>query len=317
MDNSNDGPPRIVGCSLLPVCRDRQYGNVYFILGRERRTPCWKDADRWADFSGSVKYDVDGIPEPCEETAAREAWEETAAILRFSPDADIPVESYEPLRQRLENGDYVVKIMFANGNTRYVTYVYEVPFDPSITTRFSHLMKLLTQRLPHTRATEETQRLSNSGLRALFQDRSHPSIDPATGTCDRSFTEKAAVGLFSIPSLLRALKQDGMLVHKFARTEYMRINFQSRLAVILKAMGYMGDAEYSEWKQAFNEATRPAEARDWSVRSTLPPPRIESSWAYGDNATMVADDVPSISSIVVSADSSESDPSKATERVAA
>ena len=73
---------RIAGSSLLPVCRDTRYGNWYFLLGKERRHPHWQDADSWSDFSGSTKMLKDGSYELPEETAAREAWEETASVCR-------------------------------------------------------------------------------------------------------------------------------------------------------------------------------------------------------------------------------------------
>ena len=86
---------RCAGSSLLPICRDRRYGNIYFLLGRERRHPQWIDSDQWADFSGSTKT-TNGVDESSEETAAREAWEETAAIVKFRNQFEtVPVPGYD------------------------------------------------------------------------------------------------------------------------------------------------------------------------------------------------------------------------------
>jgi hypothetical protein len=234
----------VLGSSLLPICRDHRFGNVFFVLGKERTQINWNDGNRWADFSGSTKF-VDGVCEQPEETAAREAWEETATILRFSEKDDVPLGSYKRLLDDLKLGHFVLKIVFERDNgTKYVTFVYEVPWDPGITTRFSHLIKLLTQRIPHTRATAETQRLSESGLRALFEDKRHPSIDAETGECDRSFTEKSAIGLFSVQNLVDGVRNNGKLVEKFGKNEYMRDSFIGRLVIILKQLGEITSEQY-------------------------------------------------------------------------
>lgn len=227
---------RCAGSSLLPICRDRRYGNIYFLLGRERRHPQWIDSDQWADFSGSTKT-TNGVEESSEETAAREAWEETAAIVKFRNQFEtVPVPGYDSLMSDLVNENFILKIEFNDFGSKYVTYVYEIPWDPSIPQRFQHVMKLLTQRFPHARATNESERLSNTGLRALFRDKQHPSINRENGHCDRSFTEKAAIGLFSVPQLVKAIQNNGVIIEKFGRREKMRENFGKRLSVILNQL---------------------------------------------------------------------------------
>lgn len=252
--------PRVVGSSLLPVCRDKRWGNVYFLLGKERRHPNWEDADSWADFSGSTKILDNGTFETPEQTASREAWEETASIVKFTEtDHHLPIESPGKLLDDLTNGNFIFKIEFDRGNgIKYVTYVYEIPWDPSIPSRFAHLMKVLTQRFPHTRATEESQRTSNTTLRAMFNDRTHPSINSVNGFCDRSFTEKAAINLFGIPNLQKAIANDGLLIDKFGKKEYLRSSFVNRLVVIMNQLNYATIAPpvYIKYEEKIEEDTK-------------------------------------------------------------
>jgi len=297
---------RVVGCSLLPVTRDPRYGNIYFILGRERRTPCWVDADRWSDFSGSVQFDEMGTCETPETTAARESWEETAGILRFSHrDKDFPIASYDSLAQSLRNGEYVMKMTFKFQDTLYVTFVYEVPFDPSISPRFSHLIKLLTQYPPHARATEETQHLSSTSLRALFGGQTHPSINSETNHCDRSFTEKAAIQLFSVPSLVDGLFQGGLLVQKFGRSEYMRTNFARRMAAILTALGYLEKKKYELWRQGNSNRTMESPSESSWIMGRYRFREQNQNWAWSEGETAVASSSSS-QQLLAPSDSSES-----------
>lgn len=240
-----------VGASLLPVCRDPTYNNLYFVLSRERRQPKWNDGDRWSDFSGSVKFNEKGeICESPEETASREAWEESCAILKFREDDETPVLSCETLNKTLKDGNYILKIIFERPNgPSYVTYVVEVPFQPKISQLFQETIKCLTQRMPHMRANEVTQKISDVHLAKLFPGVTHPSINPETGYCDRSFTEKAAIHLFSVPQVVRALENNGCLIQKFGKTEYMRENFMSRLTVILRQLSLITSDKFQEMIQ--------------------------------------------------------------------
>ena len=94
-------------------------------MGRERRHPQWIDSDQWADFSGSTKT-TNGVDESSEETAAREAWEEMAAIVKFRNQFEtVPVPGYDSLMSDLVDENFILKIEFNDFGSKYVADYYK------------------------------------------------------------------------------------------------------------------------------------------------------------------------------------------------
>ena len=213
---------RVVGCSILPISRDPQFHNIYVYLGRERRCSQWTDSDAWADFGGSTSAN-DLSPEMC---AAREAWEESTCIMKFSQKDLLPLSNFTNIADRLQNKDFVMKVEVKQPDgATYITWVVEVPFDPLVPRRFIDWQKALRAY------TYDTSR-KIEGV-----DRSEISTHPALRNSRRAnpiFLEKANIQLFSIPNLIDALENNGALLWRFGRSEYLRPSFMHRLAIVLE-----------------------------------------------------------------------------------
>ena len=212
---------RIVGCSILPFARDPQYNNLYFYLGRERRCSQWSDGDAWGDFGGSY-MEEDGCAENC---AAREAWEETMCVMKFCSQDTLPLTSYTNLVEKLKKKDFLLKVSInqPDGAT-YITWVLEVPFDPLLPRRFVDWQKAL--RAHSYNASDVVEGVQRADLDI------HPAL-ARSRRANPTFLEKANVQMFSIPNLMTSLENNGALLWKFGRSEYLRASFMHRLALIL------------------------------------------------------------------------------------
>ena len=220
---------RIVGASILPICRDRVFQNIYFYLGRERRSSRWIDSDCWSDFGGSVKWkhgsdkDKDKSEEP-EECASREAWEETCSMMKFGPNDEVPLSSYTNIKQKLKNDDYLMKIKISQPDgSQYVTWIVEVPFDAELPKKFAECQ----QKIRSINYIEKINDIRDEQLRKHPALRNRMRVDPC-------FMEKANIQLFSIPNLVSAIENKGALIWRYGYSEYLRDSFYNRLAIILK-----------------------------------------------------------------------------------
>lgn len=223
----------IHGASILPYCYDPEYGNMYFLLGLERHDARYKDSHTWCDFSGKTQLNNQGVMESPEETAARELWEETAACVRFQTNDTLPIRSPASLAHQLRAGKYSMKITFTDrkDRPRYVTYLVEIPFDPDIPNRFYQVVNAVSMGLDGQR--KNRGEIAHQ-LRGIFGKSSHPAVSPATGTTDKSFTEKSGLKLVSLPVLTQACEHDdGVLVDKMDNRQWLRTKFISRARIIL------------------------------------------------------------------------------------
>lgn len=218
--DSSAAAVRVIGASIIPIMHDPIFGRPYTVLGRERRNPHWPDDDdAWCDFGGSVNWHDSKCEDACE-CAAREAWEETCALLRFAPHDELPLQSPLALTAQLRAGGYLVRYVFAHGRFEYHTFVVAVPWDPSFPKRFQQTAHALRSRASSNNAPF---------LRALHVLK-HPAV-VARGCgsmhVEAAFMEKTAVHLFSTPELQRSLSEE---VHRRMLRRYiMRQSFRARL----------------------------------------------------------------------------------------
>ena len=230
------GSARVIGASIIPVMRDPTFHNMYVVLGRERRSPQWAvDSDVWCDYGGSVHWHDDGVEDEYA-CAAREAWEETCALLRFSEHDELPLASCRPLEEKLRRGEYLCHLVFAQHSFEYHTFTVLVPWDPGFPRRFQHTVRALRYR------TVANSTTFMDAMRVLR----HPAVlMRACGVMhvDPAFTEKTAAHLFSLPLLERSLANDpNARVHRLLRVYAIRRSFRPRLRAWMQCFRHLIDA---------------------------------------------------------------------------
>lgn len=229
----------VIGASILPFARDSTHGNIYFLLGRERHDGRYPDSNTWGDFSGKTSINSIGNLERPEETASREAWEETAAVVKFQRSDQLPLESCSHIERQLENGLYAMKMTFYSKQNRpqYITYVVEIPFDAAAPDRFhkaSQVLRMGVARGPETRINRAVMRNS---LQGLLHSETHPALARTTFTCNPVFLEKSALKWIGMPMLEKAASRaDGMLINRIDSLQFLRPSFLNRLRALLTEM---------------------------------------------------------------------------------
>lgn len=224
---------RIVGASILPLCRDNSYQNIYIYLGKERRSSHWSDSETWSDFGGSVKWEKkDVLQEEPESCAAREAWEETTCIMKFNSNDSLPLMNYEGIYQKLKKKDYIMKVSVSQPDgSVYITYVVEVPFDPDIPKRFITWQKNIKSASYYERAHDDQGKI----FTRLMHVNTHPALRP-NARVSHEFMEKSNIQLFSIPNIVSAIENNGSILWRYGKSEYLRDSFYKRIVMILENM---------------------------------------------------------------------------------
>lgn len=217
-------PRNILGASILCYAIDPTWGNIYWLLGRERFVKGWKGSEKWSDFGGSTKPG-----EKPSQTAAREFHEETLAMVPFFEDEPTPRQSYDHIARALDRGEYTYRIETPIGASgSYVTYVCQIPLRPGVTSE-----------------VEATYTELVSAQKTILEGRPLPLIEhPAfvTSTPPRinnDFLEKTTVRYWSSPVMQRAtVNYSGLIQNrqKSARPEQLRNTFRYRLKIALREM---------------------------------------------------------------------------------
>lgn len=123
---------QLVGASVLPVMLDPLHGALYFLLAKERHHSTWPEGSNlWTDFGGRQEPG-----EAAEQVAAREFVEETLGQVKFFKEDVVPRTSFEDIAQALKRGHYVLQFSHVQHGTRFVTFVVQLPWDPSAPARF-------------------------------------------------------------------------------------------------------------------------------------------------------------------------------------
>lgn len=164
---------QLVGASVLPVMMDPFQGALYFLLAKERYHSTWPEGSNlWTDLGGRQQPG-----ETAEQVAAREFVEETLGQVKFFEDDVVPRTSYQDIAQALKQGHYVLQFSHVQHGTRFVTFVVQLPWDPSVPARFVA-----------AREAYETQE-----------------------TREECCLEKSDLGLFSVCQVTLALRNKGYL----------------------------------------------------------------------------------------------------------
>jgi len=156
--------------SLLPVMVDPVEGCLYFLLAKERYHASWPAGSHlWSHFGGQA---VDEL-ETTEHVAAREFMEETLGQVPFFLDTATTIDTIET---SLQNKEYVLQVTHLYKEKQFVTYVVQIPWDPSVVDKF-------------------------------HQARHRPEA----ADLDLCFLEKSHIQLFSLTQALRSVHHQGYL----------------------------------------------------------------------------------------------------------
>ena len=259
---------RIVGASLLCMVVDPVWFRVYFLLGKERRTPHWRaGSNKWSEFGGKVCADAP----TAEETAAKEFVEETLAVVKFFDHDTLPRTQYADIATSLCNGDYIFKIKIIFGAVgdpcHHVTFVKQIPWDPATVARFQTCRDLIVRPTGLSRAVLHENHLldknpcvtrpSGGGVadndtgwtlsrrrrrkktRHIGVVARHAAAADDACTVHPDFLEKQALGFWSIPQLQKAVEFKGVLLRKNATVEKCRDNFITIVELVLSELAFI------------------------------------------------------------------------------
>ena len=212
---------RLVGAGLLCYCVDPIYSCVYFLLGKERHNVRWPGgSNQWTDFGGRTASNDTGP----EDTAAREFFEETLAVVQYFPDDPLPRTRWDDIASDLRDGHYTMRLTQGNATRKFVLFVKQIPWDPVVVTRFS------TYRTTLMHHGEDDTTWHN-----------HPAVHRSvTGIpiLRREFMEKKVLGLWSVPQLRRAVDHNGMMTRRSGCVEHCRRSFVKTLEIIFSELAF-------------------------------------------------------------------------------
>lgn len=210
---------RLAGASLMCFSVDPTYSCVYFLLGKERHNVRWPNgSDRWSDFGGRV-----ASSDTCaEDTAAREFFEETLAVVKYFPTDELPRQGWRDIAADLREGKFALRMIQGNGVRKFVIFVKQIPWDPDVVLRFSKYRSALT--CPRNIAPSICI--------------GHPSRINATGCVRKEFLEKKILGFWSIPQLRRAVDHGGTMMHRNGYVEHCRMSFVENLEIVLGELAF-------------------------------------------------------------------------------
>jgi|AACY02.1.fsa_nt_gi 8-oxo-dGTP pyrophosphatase MutT (NUDIX family) len=174
-----------VGASVLCFSVHPETAGVYFLLGKERFNPLWPVSScKWSDFGGRV-----GLEDTCiEDTATREFEEETMGV----------VDVYLGLQER----QYVCRLDLGVAPKKFVVFVKQIEWDPTISTRFTSLRR-----------------------NAVVQGNS-------------ATLEKCRLWYWSLPHIRHAVACNGVLLRSDGKPEFCRKPFMVSLGVLLPHLSF-------------------------------------------------------------------------------
>ena len=253
---------RIVGASLLCFCVDPCMSRLYFLLCKERKNVGWRDgSEKWSDFGGKVS----GEAATAEDTAAKEFIEESLSMVQYFKNDSIPRTQYTDIADSLRRGEYAFQIKVLFGTTEdprnHVTFVKQIPWDPSAVLRFDECrtMLLAPSLFAHTsrwaalvtpnecifkRARKtaaslalEYTKMKSSKSRTL----KHKKEEERGGEfkVKDDCMEKKCLGLWSIPQLQKAVETNGFLFKNNRQVEQCKSSFTSIIELVLSELAFV------------------------------------------------------------------------------
>lgn len=235
---------RIVGASLLCFAIDPLWSRLYFLLGKERKNVHWRaGSEKWSDFGGRAEQES---PE-AEETAAKEFVEETLAMVRYFEDDVLPRKQYADIAASLRNKNYAfqIKVMFGDASNprHHVTFIKQLPWDPSAIARFDECRTMLLQPGPHFHTPKWRELVDENPCIIADQHwqvpykRKHKSTIGNIKINDACL-EKKNIGLWSIPQLQKAVENAGVLLKRDGRIERCRSNFTQIIELVISELTF-------------------------------------------------------------------------------
>ena len=217
---------RLAGASLLCFSVDPTYSCVYFLLGKERHNVRWPGgSDRWSDFGGRVS-----ASDTCaEETAAREFFEETLAVVKYFENDMVPRRQWSDIADDLKGGKYTLRLTQGNSARKFVIFVKQVPWDPEVVSRFSMYRSALT--CPRFVAPRQWESLVATHPGLLCMNTEVPVVR-------KEFLEKKMLGMWSVPQLRRAVDHGGIMTHRNGYVEHCRPSFVESLEIVLGELAF-------------------------------------------------------------------------------
>lgn len=263
---------RVVGASLLCFSVDPRWGRLYFLLGKERKNTRWPSgSERWSDFGGRT---ANRGEEP-EETAAREFFEESMAMVRYFDDDPVPRPGYTDIADSLRRGEFMFQFMLGFGNElkprSYITFVKQIPWDPQAIQRFSQCREMLMNASSHYGGDRWKNMLSSHpGIREITTTTHTSSLSAGRSrstTClagtqseqqplqalrplqhqpqegrviqvRKDFLEKKSIALWSVPQLRHAVEFEGVISCRNGRVERCRPMFTEFLELLLSELNF-------------------------------------------------------------------------------
>ena len=213
------------GASILTYCIDPQWGDIFFLLGKEKYNRHWQSgSEKWGDFGGSrSQNEVDA-----EMTAAREFVEETCAVVKYFNNDSLPRISYDDIADSLRRGYYTSKFYVSYHSVKqeyFVVFVKEIPWDPECIQRFNTVRQLVK--------SANIFYNTNHWKRACMQYHPAISIKPNKVknpiVTNKDYLEKIQLSYWSLQQLKYASEHNGML----RDGEYCRKSFYDFLHVLL------------------------------------------------------------------------------------
>ncbi len=100
---------------ILPMAKHN--GELYFLFGRERRFPKWKDSGLWSDFGGAIEKGETKM-----EAAIREGYEEMNGSLG----------SIEDMKKLMDK-----RLVTVISSTNYATFIIEIEYNEELANNFA------------------------------------------------------------------------------------------------------------------------------------------------------------------------------------
>lgn len=255
---------RIVGASLLCFCVDPCMSRLYFLLCKERKNVGWRDgSEKWSDFGGKVSAEAS----TAEDTAAKEFMEESLSMVQYFKNDNIPRTQYRDIADSLRRGEYAfqIKVLFGTAEEprNHVTFVKQIPWDPSALLRFDECrtMLLAPSLFAHTSRwaahVTPNEHIFKRGSKSATTPSELSGYTKMGGSRSRAqkykkveerrcefkvkddCMEKKCLGLWSIPQLQKAVETNGFLFKNNRQVEQCKSSFTSIIELVLSELAFV------------------------------------------------------------------------------